>query len=105
MSELLIGFDDVDNHRIQLKFSPCQAVRVTTVDCFDVNALLINGRLVKRVLEVTESGWIRQLQLELERHDRDATFLQTARHFILPFQDNIVEVVAWQYVRLSDSQI
>jgi hypothetical protein len=95
--DLVVEFDDNDERRIQLTFSTCQAIKVTTIDCFDVRTLLIDGSLKRHLLEVTNSVWIATLKEELFHHDHSATFLERARHFVLPFQDNIVEVVAWHH--------
>lgn len=100
-SDIVIEFDDVSEDRIRLIFSPWQAIRVTTIDCFDVHVLLFDGRLHRRLLEWRDSEWLMALREELQRHDREATFLDHASHFVLPFQDNIVEVIAvgYEYTR------
>jgi hypothetical protein len=96
-SELVVEFDDIHERRVALRFAPCQAVKVTTIDCFSVPTLFVNGRLRRHVLEVVASPWIIALKEELSSHDHHATFLNSAHHFILPFGDNILEVVAWQF--------
>ncbi|WP_287156830.1 hypothetical protein [Chloroflexus sp.] len=96
-ANLLVEFDEVQGRRVRLIFSPWQALKVTTVDCFDVQTLLIDGYLNRRLLELTESQWIAALKEELHQHDHQATFLNQAHHFVLPFQENIVEVVAWGF--------
>lgn len=96
-AHLRVEFDDVKGRRVRLTFSPWQALKVTTIDCFDVRALLIDGRLSRRLLELTNSQWVAALKEELHQHDHQATFLDQAHHFVLPFQDNIVEVVAWKF--------
>lgn len=100
---LLVEFDNVHEQRVQLRFSPFQAARITTIDCFDVPSLLINDRLPRYLLEVVDSPWIEVLKEELRRNDRSATFMNKARHFILPLGDNIVEVIAHTFRYSVDS--
>lgn len=95
--DLVVEFDDINENRVHMRFSPCQAIRVTTIDCFDVRSLFVDGRLTRQLLEIEESPWIAALKEELSHHDHSATFLRRAHHFVLPFQDNIVEVIAWQF--------
>ena len=90
---VLVEVDDVDENRIRLVFQPYQAVRITTTDCFDVP----DGppMIAQTVLEVIDSPWIEELAATLKRVDHTATFMTKARHFIVPAQDDFVEVVAW----------
>jgi len=94
---LVVEFDDVEGHRIHLKFSPWQALKVTTIDCFDVTSILIEGKFTRHILECTDSAWITELKAELHLHDHSAVFLDETHHYILPFQDNIVEIVAQDF--------
>jgi hypothetical protein len=94
---LVVEFDDVEGHRIHLEFSPWQALKVTTIDYFDVEPILIDGQFTRHMLECTDSAWVTKLKAELHLHDHSADFLDQAHHYILPFQDNIVEVVAWDF--------
>ncbi len=96
-ADLIVEFDKQDNERVRLTFSPWQALRVTTIDCYDVRSLLIEGRLHRRVLEFMDSEWISALKGELHYHDYLATFLNDAHHFVLLFQDNVVEIVAQRF--------
>jgi len=45
--------------------------------------------------EIVQSKWIEELRLVLRRSDEGASFLDRARHFIVPLQDDFAEVVAW----------
>jgi hypothetical protein len=96
-SDLIVEFDNAKGERVRLKFSPWQALKVTTIDCFDMRTILIENHLSRHLLEVRESQWIKALNEELHQHDHHATFLDRAHHFVLPFQDNIVEVIAWGF--------
>lgn len=93
-ADLIVEFDNQADERVRLTFSPWQALKVTTIDCYDIRSLLIKDRLPRRVLEFTDSEWISALKEELHQHDHHATFLNDAHHFVLPFQDNVVEIVA-----------
>jgi hypothetical protein len=92
-SEVIVEIDDVDEVRWSLRFAPYQAVRVTTADCFDLKSGEV--RFAQRVLELVDSDWIRSLTDVLARTDISATFMCNARHFIIPAQDDFIEVVAW----------
>ena len=99
-SQVIADVDDEQEIRLRMLFEPYQAMRMTTADCFvlpDDVALLPNT-----VMEVLESGWIRTLTKSLERVDATATFMDKARHFILPLQDDFLEVIAWN-ITISDS--
>jgi hypothetical protein len=89
-----LALDDVDEHRCSLVFSPYQAVRVTTQDCFvpPPDSGFARGGL----FVVEGSRWIDDLRSALAEVDRFATFLDQAHHFVVPSGDDIVEVVAWQ---------
>ncbi len=85
--------DNVDEGRVRLVFQPYQAVKVTTADCFVAPG---DAQLVPNtVLEVLESNWVRSLRSRQERIDETAAFMDRARHFIVPLQDEFAEVVAW----------
>lgn len=87
---------DVDNEReerFRVVLEPYQAMRMISADCFDLPdgvALLPNT-----IMEVLNSEWIAELRKILSRVDETATFMEKARHFILPLQDDFLEVVAW----------
>lgn len=98
-----VTFDDVDENRWEFTFSPFQAIKTITVDCYPYNDLLTDeardnwGIYRKYLLEVNDSAWIKSLAKELKKNDRNATFLEKSHHYILPFQDIVVEIVAWGF--------
>jgi len=98
---LVIEFDDVEENRWRIRFSPYQALKVTTIDCFDVTTLLVNGGYYRKILGISESDWIAQLIPTLKLKDQNANFMEKAHHFVFPFQDIIVEVVAWGNYKLE----
>ena len=92
-SEVRIEVDGADEKRGVIVFGTYQALRVTTADCYYPPADL--SSLPNGVLEVVQSTWIEELRSVLRRCDEGATFLDKARHFIIPLQDDFAEVVAW----------
>lgn len=80
-----------ERRRLTLTFSPLQAVRVTTVDCFD----MWFRRGDAAVYEVNDSPWIADLSSVLSKVDVGAHFLEKSRHFIVLGGDNVAEVVSW----------
>ncbi|GEB35399.1 MULTISPECIES: hypothetical protein [Brevibacillus] len=100
---IAVTFDDADEKRWKLTFKPYQAIQTTTIDCYPFSNLVIdeaideNGYFQRYLLEVTDSQWIKALQDELRLIDPHATFLEKAHHYIFPFQDIVVEIIAWGY--------
>ncbi len=90
---VVVEADDERERRIRLVCQPYQAMRVVTADCFVVPDILTihPGTIV----EVRESSWLAELTVALREHDHTATFMEKARHFLIPLQDDFVEVVAW----------
>jgi len=85
--------DDVSEKRFELVFDTYQAMRLITADCYLVPE---NINLPARtVVEVLDSSWIMELKRNLKEIDETADFMERSRHFILPLQDNFLEVVAW----------
>lgn len=89
---VVISLDDASERRLRLIFRPYQAVRVTTIDCFLVPPK--SGFSRTGVSRVEGSVWLEELRAALARIDRDATFLQTATHYVIPAGDDVVEIVA-----------
>jgi hypothetical protein len=88
-SRAVVEVDDEHERRITLTFSPLQALRVHTADLF-------TEPLGREVVEVTDSGWVRELTETLARLSPHATFMARARHWIVPGGDEVIEVVAWE---------
>lgn len=93
-----VDLDDQDENRIRLVFAPFQSVRVTTSDCF----LPPHGTeiIIGSVVEVQGSSWIAELRETLAKVDGDADFMKRARHFLVPAQDDFIEIVSWD-IRLE----
>lgn len=88
-----VELDDEQEHRVCLIFGTYQAARVTTADCFDLPPEI--QVFPKEIVEIIDSPWIAELKAVLERTDHTATFMERARHFLIPAQDEFIEVVAW----------
>jgi hypothetical protein len=92
-SQVIVDVDEEREKRFRLVFTPYQAMRMITADCYylpDGGAPLPNT-----VMEVLHSCWIEELTKSLKQVDETATFMGKARHFIIPLQENFLEVVAW----------
>ncbi|MGC2659893.1 MAG: hypothetical protein WA324_18195 [Bryobacteraceae bacterium] len=92
-SRVIAAVDDEREKRFNLVFVPYQAVRITTSDCYipPGEVKILRGT----VLEVLQSDWIDELTTNLSKVDESATFMNEARHFVVPLQDAFLEVVAW----------
>jgi len=89
----IVEADDQHERRVRLIFEPYQSVRVVTADCF----LVPEGLTLSvpwTVVECLNSTWIAELRRNLARTDVTATFLNDARHFLVPLRDDFLEVVA-----------
>lgn len=99
--KLTIEFDDISEQRWRISFCPYQSFKVTTIDCIDIKPFLIDGKRPLFLLEVINSGWIKELNNILKVKDHNANFLDKVHHYVLPFQDNIMEIVAWDNYKLE----
>lgn len=93
-AELVVELFDVRERRVELAFSPVQAVRIWTADLWIPP--YAEGEIGRNVSEITDSGWRRDLAGQLEELHPTASFLEHARHFVVPAGDDYVEVMAWQ---------
>jgi len=91
-AKVIVELDD-DEQQIRLAFSPYQALRVTTADCF---ALPENMMIAPQtIMEVEESDWIAELKKSLAEVDESADFMDKSRHFLVPAYDDFIEIAAW----------
>jgi len=91
-----IFLDDIKENRIKITAKPYQAIRITTIDCvssleYKNDYCYRDGRFHRHILEIEDSSLIN----ELKGKASDSSFLAIARHFVLPLQENIVEIVAY----------
>jgi hypothetical protein len=85
---------DDDHERVELRFTPTQAWRVTTEDAFAIPAPA-EGQ-VGRLTIVEHSAWLSELVATVRAHHRTATFLDASQHFLLLSREEVVEVIAEQ---------
>ena len=95
---ITVFLDDVFEKRFKITFCPFQLFKVLTIDCasaFDYynDYSLRGGRYHRHILEMKDSPLIK----ELKENAPYCTFLEKSRHFVLPLQENIVEVVAYDF--------
>lgn len=109
--ESCILLDDVNEKRWKIVFKVYQALKITTMDCANLNffkggdfddACFVDGEshsvFRKFIMEVEDSKWIKELKAILKKSDPRADFLDKARHFLLPLYDNVIEIIAWNLV-------
>src|SRR5581483_6704765 len=89
---IIILVDSEKEERICLRFSPYQAIRVTTDDCFSMRQY---GTFpFARLCIIHNSLWKAELKRVLQSVDHNATFLDDAKHFILFTTEGAIEIVA-----------
>lgn len=91
---IAFSFDDSEEIRRTILFSPYQYVHVLTEDCIDYEWLNTFYSGIG-IYEVKKSALILDLKYQLQENDAHANFLEKARHFIIPLQDNLIEIIAW----------
>ena len=97
--EISIFLDDVNGERYKITACPYQAFKVVTIDCcsapdyYKIHEYCYrNGVYHRHILEVENSGWIKELRESLT--DKRATFLDDAKHYVFPLQESVIELVA-----------
>ncbi len=91
-AKVIVELDD-DDRKLRVAFSPYQALRVTTSDCFALpEGMMITPRTI---MEVEESDWISELKKSLAEVDTTANFMDKSRHFLVPGYDDFIEIAAW----------
>lgn len=88
-----VDVDDEEENRVRLVFKPYQAIRMVTADCYIPPGDL--SIIPKVVVEVIGSTWLDELRANLREVDTGADFMEKARHYLVPLQDDFLEVVAW----------
>lgn len=98
--EVVVELDDANETRFRLRFSPYQAIRMVTADCF----VSPGGEAIMAdtVMEVRGSAWLEELKASLRLVDEGAHFLDEAHHYLLPLQDDFLEIVAWSVEVITD---
>lgn len=92
MPIVVLEADDELGNRRKWVFETYQAVRLVTSDCWDRPGNL--SVVPRTVVQLVGSPWIKELRKRLKQKDETATFLDKAIHFVIPLQDDFLEVVA-----------
>jgi hypothetical protein len=91
--KIVVEADDEKESRVRFTFEPYQAIKMVTADCFDIpDGMSI---IPQTIMEIENSTWVYELRNTLEMTDCEADFMDKARHFLLPLQDDFLEIVAW----------
>jgi len=96
-NSLEILLDDVYENRYKIFVSPYQSVKIITIDCVS-SADYFNeycfrdGRYHRHILQIENSGLIE----ELKKSGAPASFINNAKHFVLPLQEILIEVIAFE---------
>jgi len=98
---VIVELDDIHEKRYKLTACPYQGIRITTIDCVSSEDYyneycFRDGIYHRHILTVDESPWIDELKKNLT--DKRATFLDHAKHFVLPLQEIDVEIVCSRLV-------
>ena len=98
-----IFLDDIKENRIKITAKPYQAIKITTIDCvssldYKNDYCYRDGRFHRHILEIEDSSLVN----ELKEKTSDSSFLEKSRHFVLPLQENIVELVAYD-IKLEEA--
>jgi len=98
---LLVEFDDVHERRIQLRFRAVAGLKMIDEDYLNYNAIKVEGKFPRRLLELAPPEWAGQyVTVAQENLQKRLTVVPSSplRHFILPFQDYVVEVLASEFL-------
>jgi len=88
-----VEVDDAQQRRVRLIFTPFQALRVTTEDCFRLPEGV--EMVPRQVVVVAESPWLAELAAVLKWRDPNATFMERSQHFFIQAGDDFIEVAGW----------
>lgn len=93
-SKVIVEADDEFENRIRLIFRPYQAVKVTTSDCFILKDTM--HIIPQTIVKVDNSEWLNDFKKKLIIIDETANFLNNAIHYLLPLQDDFLEIISWE---------
>ena len=91
--KVTVEADNEKEARVRFVFEPYQAIRMVTADCFSVSEGI--SIIPQTIVEIKNSTWIDELRSTLKMTDCDADFMDKARHFLFPLQDDFLEIIAW----------
>lgn len=89
-----VTLEDKGGNLVELKFQPYQALRITTQDCYsnDNGSAKIHDELIYQ----RSSAWLEELKAALRMNDDLASFMNKSIHFVVPAEDDVLEVAAWK---------
>jgi len=92
-----ILLDDVAGNRYKISAKPYQAIKIVAIDCvssvdYHNDYCFRDGRYHRHILQIENSDFLNTLRETASEHD----FLEKSRHFVLPLQDNIIELIAYE---------
>ena len=95
-SSIKVFLDDISEQRYKITFSPFQAVNITAIDCtsaldFYNDYSFRDGRYHRHILVMEDSDFIKSL----DESTTNRNLLKLSKHFVLPLQEIIIEVVAY----------
>lgn len=93
--EVILDVDDENEKRMRITFAPYQAMRIVTADCFLLPKESDESIISKTIVEIDDSKWLMELKYNLSEVDAGADFMDKAHHYLVPLQDDFLEVVAW----------
>lgn len=93
-NDLIIYLDDKDEIRQKITFKNCKKIEFTNADCACCLTNYYYGfETYRHILEDEKSAIIQKLK-EYVKNPSEFEKLQHVKHFALPLQDNLIEVVA-----------
>ena len=49
-------------------------------------------------MEIENSSWVDELRENLKKAEYNADFMNNTKHFLLPLQDEFLEIIAWKAI-------
>jgi len=92
-----IEIDDIEEERYKIVIKPYIAFKVVTIDCVSSidyynEYCFRDGRFHRHILEIESSPWVYELRKVLT--DKNSKILDEVKHYVLPLQDIIIEIIA-----------
>jgi hypothetical protein len=99
-----ILLDDIAENRYKISAKPYQAIRIMTIDCvssvdYHNDYCFRDGRYHRHILLMENSDFLNVLKEKAS----EPNFLEKAKHFVLPLQENIIEIIAYD-VKVEKAQ-
>ena len=89
-SEVEVCAHNKENKLVLIKFKDFQSVKLTSNECTKIKI-----ENYSNILEVLNSNWINKLTEKFKNQDEIINFENNARHFIIPLETQILEVISW----------